>query len=284
MDAVQAEAGTETAISRALATLRARAGMDIAFGAKVNADGRAMKIGPISGGLTRSLAGLTIASGAGLGGKSLMMGRPAMVRDYLAAQGITHVYDHAVEQERLRTVAALPVRVGNLPRYVVYLGNRSPLELGDRWLDGLAPLLADLERELAVQEELHRRLRQIGSPAPSERPTLSTGELREIACELAALSGEVFDEGLKARLQALHHKIAPDEATPQRRGPQVSLTPRETAVLEQIATGCSNADAAERLGLLPNTVKSYLKSAMRKLGVHNRVQAIVAARAAGVIR
>lgn len=284
MDAVQAEAGTETAISRALATLRARAGMDMAFGAKVSADGRSMKIGQISGGLTRSLAGLTIASGAGLGGKSLVLGRPTRVRDYLAAQGITHVYDHAVEQERLRTVAALPVRVGSNPKYVVYLGNRSPLELGDRWLDGLAPLLADLERELAVQEELHRRLRRIGSPAPSERPTLSVGELREIACELAALAGEVLDEHLKARLQALHHKVAPDQAVPPRRQPQVSLTPRETAVLEQVAAGCSNAEAAERLGLLPNTVKSYLKSAMRKLGVNNRVQAIVAARAAGVIR
>lgn len=284
MDAAQAEAGTETVIARALATLRARAGMDMAFGAKVSPDGRSMRILQLSGGLTRSLAGLTIASGTGLGGKSLMLSRPARVRDYLAAQGITHHYDHAVEQERLRTVAALPVRVGNAPKYVVYLGNRSPLELGDRWLDGLAPLLADLERDLAVQEELHRRLRQITPPAAAEQPALSLGDLREIACELAALAGEVFDEGLKARLQALHHRVAPDRAEPRQDAARVSLTPRETAVLEQVAAGCSNAAAAERLGLLPNTVKSYLKSAMRKLGVNNRVQAIVAARAAGVIR
>ncbi|RHW23750.1 DNA-binding response regulator [Nocardioides immobilis] len=284
MEAGQAEAGAENAIARSLATLRARAGIDMAFGAKVNPDGRAMTILQISGGLTRSLSGLIITSGAGLGGKTLLLGRPALVRDYLAAQGITHVYDHAVEQERLRTVAALPVRVGNAPKYVVYLGNRRPLELGDRWLDALAPRLGELERELAVQEELNRRLRQLAAPTPNEPPALSEGELREIANELAALAGEVFDDGLRARLQALHQRVAPDHAVPQHRQPTVFLTPRETAVLEQVAAGCSNADAAERLGLLPNTVKSYLKSAMRKLDVNNRVQAIVAAREAGVIR
>jgi DNA-binding CsgD family transcriptional regulator len=256
----------------------------MSFGAKVNADGRAMTILRVSGGLTRSLSRLTIASGAGLGGKSLVLGRPALVRDYLAAEGITHAYDHAVEQEHLRTVAALPVRVGTAPKYVVYLGNRRLLELGDRWLDGLVPLLGELERELAVQEELHRRLRRLEAPGLTEQPALSVGELREIAFELAALAGEIVDEGLKARLQALQHRVASDHTLPQQRQPKVSLTPRETAVLEQVAMGCSNADAAERLGLLPSTVKSYLKSAMRKLGVNNRVQAIVAAREAGVIR
>ena len=284
METAQAEAGTETAISRALVTLRGRAGMDMAFGAKVNADGRAMTILQISGGLTHSLSRLTIASGAGLGGKSLVLGRPARVRDYLVARGITHVYDHAVEQERLRTVAALPVRVDNTTKYVIYLGNRSPMELGDRWLDGLGPVLGELERELAVQEELHRRLRRLGTPDSSDQPTLSTGELREIAVELAALAGEVVDEGLKARLQVLHRRVAQGGTLPGPPLSKVSLTPRETAVLEQIAAGCSNADAAERLDLLPNTVKSYLQSAMRKLDVNNRVQAIVAAREAGLIR
>jgi DNA-binding CsgD family transcriptional regulator len=226
----------------------------------VTADGQAMTIMQLSGALTRSLAGLTVTSGAGLGGKSLLLGRPTRVRDYLAAEGITHLYDHAVEQEHLRTVAAMPVRVGNTPRYVVYLGSRRALELGDRWLDALAPRLGELEREIAVQEELRRRLRQLAAPTPGDPSAPSAHELREIAGELADLA----------------------ETAPKQ--PWVRLTPRETAVLEQVAAGCSNADVAERLGLLPNTVKSYLKSAMRKLGVNNRVQAIVAARKAGAIR
>lgn len=283
MEAARAEAGTEAAISRALSALRARAGMDVAFGAKVNADGRAMRILQISGGLTRSLPGLTIASGAGLGGKALALGQPTRVRDYLLARGITHNYDHAVEHERLRTVAALPLWVANVPRYVVYLASRTPVDLGDRWLDGLAPVLRDLERELAVQEELNRRLRLMPVPT-GEGSALSTGELREIAGELAALAGEVHDDGLRARLEALRSRVAPDERLPLAQQPDVTLTPREVAVLEQVAAGCTNAAAAEQLGLQPNTVKAYLKSAMRKLGAGNRVQAIVAARAAGLIR
>lgn len=282
------QVGTEAeTLSRSLVTLRARAGMDMAFGAKVTADGQAMTIMQLSGALTRSLAGLTVTSGAGLGGKSLLLGRPTRVRDYLAAEGITHLYDHAVEQEHLRTVAAMPVRVGNTPRYVVYLGSRRALELGDRWLDALAPRLGELEREIAVQEELRRRLRQLAAPTPGDPSAPSAHELREIAGELADLAETVLDEGLKARLQALHDRVAPDDAGGRARAPKqpwVRLTPRETAVLEQVAAGCSNADVAERLGLLPNTVKSYLKSAMRKLGVNNRVQAIVAARKAGAIR
>lgn len=281
------QVGTEAeTIARSLVTLRARAGMDMAFGAKVTADGQSMTIMQLSGALTRSLAGLTVTSGAGLGGKSLLLGRPTRVRDYLAAEGITHLYDHAVEQEHLRTVAAMPVRVGNTPRYVVYLGSRRALELGDRWLDALAPRLGELEREIAVQEELRRRLRQLAAPAPSDQSAPSAHELREIAGELADLAEKVLDEGLKVRLQALRDRVAPDSggSAPAPKQPWVQLTPRETAVLEQVAAGCSNADVAERLGLLPNTVKSYLKSAMRKLGVNNRVQAIVAARKAGAIR
>ncbi|OSP42607.1 hypothetical protein B7767_14675, partial [Streptomyces sp. 13-12-16] len=39
--------------------------------------------------------------------------------------------------------------------------------------------------------------------------------------------------------------------------------------------------AAERLGVTAETVKAYLRSAMRKLGVRTRGQAVVAARRAG---
>lgn len=279
----QPELGTEAAMGRALSALRGQAGMDTAFGAKVQADGRAMKILGIRGALTQSLAGLTVASGAGLGGKSLVLRRPTRVRDYLAAKGITHDYDHAVSQEQLRTVVAVPVRVDSAARYVIYLGNRTQLELGDRWLDGLGPYVRAFERALAVQDEVQRQLRLV-APRPGERPLLSVGELREIACELAALAGEVVDDGLKKRLQALQQRVAPGLTAPGDGQPTVGLAPREIAVLEQVAAGYSNADVAERLGLQPSTVKSYLKSAMRTLGVNNRVQAIVAARAAGAIR
>ncbi len=64
-------------------------------------------------------------------------------------------------------------------------------------------------------------------------------------------------------------------------GPPVS--PRELDVLAQVALGCSNAEAGRRLSLLPETVKSYLRSAMRKLGASTRFEAVVAARRQGLL-
>lgn len=293
MNGLTLERGADTAVARVLAAVRGRAGVDMAFAARVQPDGRAMRMTQICGGLTRSLAGLTITSGTGLGGKSLVLGRPVRVDDYLTARGITHNYDHAVAQERLQTVAALPVRVSNSPRYVVYVGTRGEKSLGDRWLDALAPLMRDLEHEIAVTEEVERRLRSMTPTTAvprqdSGRGVLSAGELREVAGELAELAGSVRDDAVRERLQALHDRFAPGEHEELMRrdraqAADVGLTPREVAVLEQVALGGTNADVAAALGLLPNTVKSYLKAAMRKLGASNRVQAIVEARSLGIL-
>ncbi|WP_344272603.1 response regulator transcription factor, partial [Actinomadura napierensis] len=70
---------------------------------------------------------------------------------------------------------------------------------------------------------------------------------------------------------------------PAPRPPRPVLTPREVDVLSYVAIGCTNAEAAERLGLLPETVKSYLRSAMRKLDAHTRLEAVTSARRAGLL-
>ena len=61
------------------------------------------------------------------------------------------------------------------------------------------------------------------------------------------------------------------------------LAPREVDVLACVAAGATNAAAADRLGLRPETVKGYLRSGMRKLGARTRLQAVVAARRAGLL-
>ena len=43
------------------------------------------------------------------------------------------------------------------------------------------------------------------------------------------------------------------------------------------------SEVANELGLEPGTVKSYLRSAMRKLDAHTRTQAVVAARRVGLL-
>ncbi len=62
-------------------------------------------------------------------------------------------------------------------------------------------------------------------------------------------------------------------AEPYRAG----LTRREYEVLRLVAAGHTNPEIAEVLGLTRNTVKTYLQSAMSKLGARNRVEAIAKA-------
>lgn len=49
------------------------------------------------------------------------------------------------------------------------------------------------------------------------------------------------------------------------------LSPREWEVVEMVAQGKTNARIALQTGLSPNTVKDYIASACRRLGLEGRV-------------
>ena len=53
------------------------------------------------------------------------------------------------------------------------------------------------------------------------------------------------------------------------------MTDRESEVLALITQGKSNAELAELMFISINTVKSYIRSAYRKIGVTNRTQAVL---------
>jgi len=57
--------------------------------------------------------------------------------------------------------------------------------------------------------------------------------------------------------------------------PASALSPHEVAVLEVVATGMTNAEAAERLGVSVHAIKFHLASIYRKLSLSNRTEAAI---------
>ncbi|MFK3734764.1 LuxR C-terminal-related transcriptional regulator [Streptomyces sp. NPDC088090] len=257
----------------ALVRLRRGSGLPVVFGGLVQDGGLPLRIAELHGTVTPALRGLTVSPGNGLGGKCLALARPCAVTDYPVARHITHEYDLPVSAEGLRSVVAVPVVVRRQVRGVLYGALRDALPLGDRVLDAAVAAARDVEQALVVRDEARR---------PVEPPGPSWEEVRRAHGELRALAPRVGDAELRARLLAVCGRLESAAGVPAP-VPGVTLTPRETDVLAAVASGATNAAAAQRLGLRPETVKGYLRSAMRKLGAHTRLEAVVAARRAGAL-
>ncbi|MFJ3434559.1 LuxR C-terminal-related transcriptional regulator [Streptomyces cyaneofuscatus] len=269
----------------ALAGLRRTSGLPVAFGGLLS-DARHARIAELDGARTGALRGLVISAGSGLGGKAIALARPCAVTDYPVSRHISHEYDTAVAAEGLRSVVAVPVVVRRTVRGVLYGALRTPVGLGDRTFDAAVAAARDVEQALAVRDEVRELLaltREQAAAGPAAAPG-AWEDVREAHRELRALVPRVADPALRDELLAVCRRLASASGprTPAA-AVEVRLAPREVDVVACVAAGATNAAAARQLGLRPETVKGYLRSAMRKLGTHTRLETVVAARRAGLL-
>lgn len=286
---VAADATGTVEIRGALMRLRRETGLPVAFGGLVEPGRQRMRISEFSGAAGLALRGLAVTAGNGLGGKAVALARPCAVTDYSLSRQISHEYDAAVAEEGLRSVLAIPVVVRRRVRGVLYGALRTAQPLGDRTLTAAAQAARDVEQALAVADEVRGLLTAAGpGVVPGEGgaagPDGAAGweQVREAHAALRALAPRITDPALRADLLDACGLLTPGPPR-EPAGQPVVLAPRELDVLACVAAGATNGAAAERLGLRVETVKGYLRSAMRRLGAHTRGEAVVAARRAGLL-
>lgn len=107
--------------------------------------------------------------------------------------------------------------------------------------------------------------------APEERLTT--------AIRVVADGGSLFAPSVTRRLIEEFARRAP-----KNEADLSSLTERENEVLRLVARGLSNAEIGSTLFVSENTVKTHVARVLMKLGVRDRVQAVVLAYESGLVR
>ncbi|MFI5777546.1 response regulator transcription factor [Nocardia sp. NPDC051570] len=256
-------------------------GMSVVFGGQVYEG--TLILSEFFGTRTSAMRGLAVSPASGVGGAAVATMRPASVSDYRGATTITHHYDAPVLTEGLRAVVGVPVVVGGRSRAVLYVASRDVGPIGGRAADLVLRASRRLAVEMAVRDEVDRRLRLREAALPVQSDAAAAQQLRDIHAEVRGIAQTVVDAAARARLRDVSDRLARLLAGPEIAGETPALAPRELDVLAHVALGCTNAEAARRLSLRPETVKSYLRSAMTKLGAHTRHEAVVRARRTGLL-
>ena len=146
------------------------------------------------------------------------------------------------------TAARLPVRILLLSAYA----------LDETVMDAVRAGAAGVVAKDAPEEELVGAIRVVADGQAAVSPGLLRRLLEMIAELPQAARGERPDLG--------------------------ALTEREREVLVQVARGRSNAEIAQALTVSETTVKTHVGHVLTKLGLRDRVQAVVVAYESGLVK
>ena len=272
----------DEAILSALSSLKNATGIPVTMYGDIQPDGK-IQIGKWLGLRTPALHNLEVPAGVGIGGRVAATRRPVGVSDYLRAKAITHEMDRAIRDEGLFSIVAVPVIVNRELRGVLYGGVHSRARLGDKVLEEVTMTARCLEQDLAVLDAT-KNLKAGASVGGSVKQVRSMSgaeweQVRATHSKLRMLANRVDDEGLRRDLEVLCDQMV----SPVRVKQTTKLSARELDVLACVALGHTNVEAAAEMGIGAETVKSYLRSVMRKLGAHTRYEAVNAARRIGAL-
>jgi RNA polymerase sigma factor (sigma-70 family) len=167
----------------------------------------------------------------------------------------------------------------------------------------LRPEVVLMDIRMPILDGIEATARLTDAALPTRVVMLTTFGLDElvVAALRAGASGFVLKEAPPEEIIQAVHVVSRGDAliAPQvtravldelhRRPPRADLgakleelTPREREVLELLAHGLSNAEIAAELVIGEGTVKTHVARVLTKLGVRDRVQAVVYAYEAGV--
>jgi LuxR family transcriptional regulator, regulator of acetate metabolism len=270
----------------ALADLAQSTRFPIVFGGFTRGD--RIVVTELVGNRRDTLRGLVVSTGCGLGGRVLQEGRPRLTPDYGAARTITHDYDRPVLAEGITALFAIPVTVGPSIGAVLYGGLRTSLSIGGVSIDPAMAVARELAGRLAGRARAAHGAGArhdhgddtLGSPGGLQAAEVE--ELRRLYADVRGIAVDTADPRLRDRLEALERRIAGLVNGGARAGgtspPHGRLTARESDVLSLVALGYTNAAIGRTIGVTEATVKSYMNSAMHKLGATTRYEAVAVAR------
>jgi DNA-binding NarL/FixJ family response regulator len=168
------------------------------------------------------------------------------------------------------------------------------------------PDVALMDIRMPVMDGLEATRQLLATPQPPRVLMLTTFDLDEYVFDalVAGASGFLLKDVAPEHLLAAIHTIAQGESLlapsitrrlieayvldhPPTVGPVPGLeqlTPREHEILVLVAGGLSNAEIADQLVLSPLTIKTHVARILDKLNLRDRIQAVVLAYEAGIVR
>ena len=257
--------------------LRSRGKIPVVFGGL--RDERGIRVTVTSGAATPRLTTIRVRPGLGLGGRSWSSGQPQVVLDYARAAGITHDFDPQILGEGITSLAVAPIIVRDRVAGLLYAGYRAePRRRGD--LDLLAEQAQTVAQELLVRDQVDERMRALRAQSTfaSAGAAPAQAERTELFARLRQIAARTRDQRTAAELLEL---LSPAPAPSSRA--DCPLTSRQVDVLALVALGMTNGSIGASLGLSSLTVKSYLRSAMTRLGAATRYEAVIEARRHGLL-